>query len=171
MIIINTLIIMNAIDMLPKEIWFHILNYIDDYTTYNQLPFVCQLFNQYYIISNKIKIRKHLNAFYISNNNSIIGKLQTYIKINLDDYPIHFYFKEHKQQLVENYSIYLKDDFTYLLWINHVEIRFSNINDLFDYIKTYRLLLVNHNEKIFNVFKQFILQYVDLYLTDKFYLL
>lgn len=162
---------MNAIDILPKEIWFHILDYIDDNKTYNQLPFVCQLFNQYYIQSNKIVINKLHNNYYIYKKNIYIGRLDTYIKINLDDYLIHLYFKEDKLGKIDNYSIYLKDDFTFLLSVNHVEMYFSNINDLFDYIKTYKLLIVNHNEKIFNVFKQFILQYLDLYLTDKFYLL
>lgn len=69
MIIINTLIIMYAIDILSKEMWFHILDYIDDNKTFNQLQFVCQLFNQYYHITEKYTISDNNHDIKIIDKN------------------------------------------------------------------------------------------------------
>lgn len=60
---------MNAIDILPKEIWFNILDYIDDNNTFSQLQFVCQLFNQYYQITEKYTISDNNHDIKIIDKN------------------------------------------------------------------------------------------------------
>lgn len=63
---------MDAIDILPKEIWFHILDYIDDSDIFNTLPLVCQLFNQYYHITEKYTISDNNHDIDIYDKNQCI---------------------------------------------------------------------------------------------------
>jgi len=85
--IINTLIIMNAIDILPKEIWFHILDYIDDYDTYDNLSLVCQLFMKYCQINDKYKITENGSDIMIHYDKRQILKYCIYID-NIQIRPI-----------------------------------------------------------------------------------
>ncbi len=196
MIIINTLIIMDAIDILPREIWFHILDYIDDNKTYNRLPFVCQLFNQYYINSNKIHIKLIKNNIYVFKNivenlsytdnywykdhPSTIGVIYLYIHTNYDDYQMNINIYEENTEINRWYSIVICDIDDYYISVdtNNIDIfkcNFKSINEVFDFLKHsndehFNKLIIRYHNDIFNIFRKRIMQYIDLFFIHDDYI-
>ncbi len=187
MINFNILIIMNAINILPREIWFHILDYINDNNTFNQLQFVCQSFNQYYTKSSKIHVREIGNTLYIYKdididefkytkkigeihideryNDSIVKSIQIHIRdINYELVKHTFYYRLYINLTDKKYDLLLDYYGVSINSINSINnINNSSIDELFERIRLIRKLIVNCHEDVFNIFRKRIMQYVELY--------
>lgn len=155
MINFYTLFIMNAIDILPKEIWFHILDYIEDYDTFDNLSLVCQLFmkycqtnDKYTITDNGFNIIIHYSKRQVLKYCIYIDNIQIrptfMINFTIDDITDTKFVKYNKYVMIFHADKYSIRDIT------SIDKNFHSLNKMYNFIQT--LIKPFHINKIFEIF-------------------
>jgi len=154
---------------LPKEIWNHILDLIDDPESFEMLKDVCQLFKQYYHENKDNIIQVYLDTCQMSfriagDYRGSIGLENVYINYLMNETRFEFRFSNTPPYGFKKLHIYAchNDGKYILLDENKIFIySFNTLDDLTDHLRTRYYGIFSLSQIIRTEFEKWFLGYVE----------